>query len=147
MPDPSPLTVGVAFGGVSPEHEVSVISALQAVEYLDKDRYRPVPVYISKSGFWYTGDHLFDIDRYRDLDAVVRDATPVHLEHAEGRGAVLVEEVSGMLAKPARTRLDVMLVGLHGGAGENGSLQGCARRSTCRTPAAAFSARRWAWTR
>ena len=120
----SPLTVGVAFGGVSPEHEVSVISALQAVENLDRQKYRPVPVYIAKSGQWYTGAHLFDIERYRDLDDVIREATPVHLEQAAGRGAALVEERGSFLARPARTHLDVLFLGLHGGAGESGALQG-----------------------
>lgn len=120
----APLTVGVAFGGVSPEHEVSVISALQAVENLDRRKYRPVPVYIAKSGQWYTGAHLFDIERYRDLDKVIREAVPVHLEQAAGRGAALVEERGGFLARPARTHLDVLFLGLHGGAGESGALQG-----------------------
>lgn len=120
----TPLTVGVAFGGVSPEHEVSVISALQAVEHLDRSRYRPVPVYIAKSGRWYTGAHLFTIERYRDLDALLAEAVPVHLEQAEGRGAWLVEERARWPRRPARHRLDVLLLGLHGGAGENGALQG-----------------------
>jgi D-alanine-D-alanine ligase len=115
-----PLTVGVAFGGVSPEHEVSVISALQAVENLDRGKYRAVPVYIAKSGEWFTGEGLFEIERYRDLDAVMRRATPAHLEQAEGRGAYLVERGGAR----GRTRLDVMFLGLHGGTGENGSLQG-----------------------
>jgi D-alanine-D-alanine ligase len=124
MSQSSQLTVGVAFGGASPEHEVSVISSLQAVEHLDPTRYRPVPVYIAKSGQWFTGGHLFDVERYKDLDAVVRDAVPVHLEYGEGRGAWLVEEREGFFSRPRRHRLDVLFLGLHGGAGENGAVQG-----------------------
>lgn len=128
MPSPNPdggrLTVGVAFGGVSPEHEVSVISALQAVEHLDGAKYRPVPIYIAKSGAWYTGEGLFDIERYRDLDALVREARPLHLEHAAGRGVEAVSRRPGLLARTERVRLDVLLLGLHGGPGENGALQG-----------------------
>ena len=50
-----PLHVGVVLGGVAPEHEVSVISALQAAAALDRDRYTPVPIYVAKDGTWYTG--------------------------------------------------------------------------------------------
>lgn len=116
--------MGVVFGGESPEHEVSVISSLQAIEQLDRERYRAVPVYIAKSGQWFSGDELLEIERYVDLDALIRDASPVHLEHAEGRGAWLVEDHGGFLSKPRRTRLDVALLGLHGGPGENGAVQG-----------------------
>lgn len=123
-PDGSLLTVGVAFGGVSPEHEVSVISALQAVEHLDRAKYRPYPIYIAKSGAWYTGPHLFDIERYRDLDAVVREAVPVHFEHTAGRGVEAVAQRAGFFARPERTHLDVVFLGLHGGPGENGAIQG-----------------------
>ena len=51
-------TVAVFFGGRSVEHEISVISALQAINAFDTSKYDIVPVYISKSGKWYTGDVL-----------------------------------------------------------------------------------------
>jgi len=124
MHETRPLVVGIAFGGESPEHEVSVISSLQAMEHLDRDRYQPVPLYIAKSGHFYTGDVLFEIERYEDLDALVKASTPAHLEHAEGRGAWLVEAPGGWFEKPKRVHLDVLILGLHGGAGENGSIQG-----------------------
>lgn len=120
-----PLTVGVVFGGVSPEHEVSVISSLQAAAALDRSRYRPVPVYIGKDGRWYTGEYLFDTDAYRDLDLLREQAVPVRLDTQAYQQLVLVEEGGGWLGRRERKHaLDVVFLGLHGGEGENGSLQG-----------------------
>jgi D-alanine-D-alanine ligase len=121
------LTVGVVFGGVSPEHEVSVISALQAAAALDRERYDPVPIYIAKDGAWYTGDDRFlEPARYKDLDWVRREATPVRLDPRSYRTLKLVEARTPSLFNRSLETLsiDVMLLGLHGGAGENGGLQG-----------------------
>jgi D-alanine-D-alanine ligase len=124
-----PLNVGVVLGGVAPEHEVSVISALQAAAALDRDRYTPVPIYVAKDGTWYTGEPLLQVGRYRDLDALRAEAVPValaptphgHLDLLEDREAGAVERLQ---RPPLRTRIDVMLLGLHGGPGENGGIQG-----------------------
>jgi D-alanine-D-alanine ligase len=121
--------VGVALGGVAPEHEVSVISALQAAAALDRDRYDPVPLYIAKDGTWYTGESLLNVDRYADLDSLLEEAVPValcptphgRLELLENREAGAFERLS---RPPRRIPVDVMLLGLHGGAGEDGGLQG-----------------------
>lgn len=123
------LNVGVALGGVAPEHEVSVISALQAAAALDRACYDPVPIYIAKDGTWYTGEALLDVDRYADLDDLLDDAVPValcptphgRLELLENRDAGAFERLS---RPPRRFRVDVMLLGLHGGPGEDGGLQG-----------------------
>ena len=56
-------TVGVFFGGRSVEHEVSVVTAQQVMSAMDASRYRPVPVYVAKSGRWYTGEALRDLER------------------------------------------------------------------------------------
>ncbi|MCS4187905.1 D-alanine--D-alanine ligase family protein [Salinibacter ruber] len=124
-----PLQVGVVLGGVAPEHEVSVITALQAAAALDRDRYTPVPIYVAKDGTWYTGDALLEVKAYRDLDALREDALPMalaptpygHLELIEDRAPGILKR----LQRPAlRRRIDVMLLGLHGGPGENGGVQG-----------------------
>ncbi|MBQ9992048.1 MAG: D-alanine--D-alanine ligase, partial [Firmicutes bacterium] len=52
------IKVGVLFGGKSTENEVSVISGLQAAAALNKDKYEPVLIYISKQGVWYCGEEL-----------------------------------------------------------------------------------------
>lgn len=121
------LNVGVAFGGVAPEHEVSIISALQAAAALDRDRYRPVPIYVAKDGTWYTGEGLLEIERYKDLDRLRQEATAVTIDPASAHGALelVPRERGGWLnGSPARHRIDVMLIGMHGGSGEDGGLQG-----------------------
>ncbi|MFB6274414.1 MAG: D-alanine--D-alanine ligase family protein [Salinibacter sp.] len=124
-----PLNVGVVLGGVAPEHEVSVISALQAAAALDRDRYTPVPIYVAKDGTWYTGKPLLEVERYRDLDALREEAVPVALVPTpHGHLNLLEDRQSGVLQRlqrpPLRRRIDVMLLGLHGGSGENGGIQG-----------------------
>ncbi|HEX8385476.1 MAG TPA: D-alanine--D-alanine ligase family protein, partial [Rubricoccaceae bacterium] len=114
------------FGGVSPEHEVSVITSLQAAAALDRAAYTPVPVYIAKSGRWYTGPGLLDVERYRDLGAVVAGATEVTLQRREGGGpgARLVGTSRTLFRGPVEVVVDVLFLGLHGGPGENGAVQG-----------------------
>jgi D-alanine-D-alanine ligase len=121
--------VGVALGGVAPEHEVSVISALQAAAALDRDRYNPVPLYIAKDGTWYTGRALLNVDRYADLDALLEEATPVALRPTpHGRLDLLEDRDAGAFERfaypPRRIPVHVMLLGLHGGPGEDGGIQG-----------------------
>lgn len=116
--------IGLMFGGVSPEHEVSVISSLQAAAALDRHRYRPVPIYVAKDGTWYTGDVLLSTESYKDIDALRRAAVPVHIVPGSLGKLDLVAASSGVLRKPHRVTADVVFLGFHGGDGENGSMQG-----------------------
>jgi len=121
------LNVGVAFGGVAPEHEVSVITGLQAAAVLDRSRYRPVPLYVAKDGTWYTGAPLLDPDAYKDLGRLRAEAIPVVLDPTAHPGTLELVEMGkrGRFAgRPRRFRIDVMLLAFHGGEGENGGVQG-----------------------
>ena len=73
------IKVGVIFGGETVEHEVSIITALQAIEHINTDKYDVIPIYISKERIWYTGAMLKDIDVYRDFDELKRYAKQVVL--------------------------------------------------------------------
>ena len=64
------------FGGRSVEHDVSIITGLQACEQLDQ-RHQPVPIYIDRDGGWFTGPSLRRIETYR---AETLDAEPVVLD-------------------------------------------------------------------
>lgn len=116
--------IGVMFGGVSPEHEVSIISSLQAAAALDRARYRPVPVYVAKDGTWYTGDALLDPQAYQDMDTLLEAAVPVHVVPGSTGRLELVEASAGRFRRPQRVSIDVVFLGFHGGDGENGSMQG-----------------------
>ena len=52
--------VAVVFGGRSVEHEVSVITGLQVIENMDRDKYHIIPIYINKKGKWFTGESLME---------------------------------------------------------------------------------------
>ena len=61
-------SVAVFFGGQSIEHEISVITGALTLNSLDKTLYNPIPIYVDKDGKWYTGESLFDIDSYKNLE-------------------------------------------------------------------------------
>ena len=72
-------TIGVFFGGRSTEHEISVISANQAINAIDKDKFDVVPVYITKQGKWYTGDALLEISNYRNTASLLEKCQEVYI--------------------------------------------------------------------
>ena len=69
------LSVGVFFGGCSTEHEVSVISAVQAMHALDTEKYQVTPFYTTKQGVLYTGEALLQIENYRNIPALLEQCT------------------------------------------------------------------------
>jgi D-alanine-D-alanine ligase len=116
--------VGVVFGGRSVEHDVSIITGLQACEVLDA-RHEPVPLYMDREGRWFAGDQLRDIDTYRSGTV---DAEPVVLDVGSGLLRSQATERRGMFgrggARPEEQRLDVVIPATHGTQGEDGCLQG-----------------------
>lgn len=116
------INIGVFFGGTSVEHEVSVITAQQAIAQLKKmTKYKVVPIYISKQNQWYTGDHLTDIERFKDLKKVIAESTPVQLIKGE-KSALLVSVEKNKLKTLAN--IDMVFPIIHGTGGEDGTLQG-----------------------
>ncbi|GAK07867.1 D-alanine--D-alanine ligase family protein [Geomicrobium sp. JCM 19038] len=116
--------VGVFFGGISVEHEVSVISGLQAIHAMDADRYEAIPIYISKDRTWYTGEKLTDIEAYKDLKALLSEATPVIPVAADNGGIILQKNPAPRFGKREVSQIDVAFPVLHGTFGEDGGLQG-----------------------
>lgn len=120
------LNIGVIFGGQSPEHEVSVITALQVVAALDKQRYRAIPIYISKDGVWFTGPDLLNLETFKDLDTLPLISSQVHLQKSARSGVSLVADVPKKWfgKQILHIPLHMMFIALHGGEGENGGVQG-----------------------
>lgn len=117
-------TLLVAFGGMSPEHEVSVLTAIQAMAALSS-RHTVLPLYISKSGKWYTGSVLKELERYQDLNALENMATPCTFsKDITGRAVLLETGKTGLFKKPGVYYVDAVLPAFHGGDGENGAFQG-----------------------
>ena len=69
------IHVAVLFGGKSVEHEVSVISALQAIQSMNKDKYAVYPIYITKKNELYWGEDLDKIEEYKNIPALLQKST------------------------------------------------------------------------
>ena len=118
------INVGVFFGGTSVEHEVSIITALQAIAQLQKMKdYKVVPIYISKQNKWYTGSYLLEIEHFKDLNLVLKKATCIQLVKGV-RNAHLIESPLRKFKNPLVESIDVGFPIIHGTGGEDGSLQG-----------------------
>ncbi len=114
------IKVGVIFGGETVEHEVSIISAVQAMKSMDQEKYEIIPIYITKDRVWYTGKMLMDIDVYKDFDSLKRYAKKVVLYKKNGD---FVLQSLGLFKKEVET-IDIAFPIVHGNNAEDGTLQG-----------------------
>ncbi|MDQ3915487.1 MAG: D-alanine--D-alanine ligase [Actinomycetota bacterium] len=113
------LSVGVVFGGRSVEHDVSVVTAHQAMAVL-AGRHDVVPIYVTRAGRWLTSPALNDLGVYKQgrVDEVGEEvALPL-----DGSGGLRLP--GGRLKGPRGIPLDVVLPCIHGTFGEDGTLQG-----------------------
>ncbi len=116
------INVAVMFGGKSVEHEISVISALQAAEHLDREKYAVIPVYISKQGKMYTGDQIGNIEAYKNIQQLLKKSRQVLLTNEDGR--TVLADFPPKFGKKNKTVIDVVLPIVHGTNVEDGTLQG-----------------------
>ncbi|MCE5234511.1 MAG: D-alanine--D-alanine ligase family protein [Clostridiaceae bacterium] len=117
--------LGIFFGSRTAEHDVSVISGLQALENADKSKYNAFPVYISRAGEWFTGEPLKHIETYRDFDPNLKGLTRVFLPAVPNMNGLYTLESGGLFKRNAKVcNLDCALLALHGLHGEDGSIQG-----------------------
>ena len=116
-------TIGVFFGGRSTEHEISVISANQAMAAIDRDKYDVVPVYITKQGKWYTGEVLTDVKNYRNLNALLAQCTEVYMRPIFG-DYKLYKNRKPLFGSDVAATLDLAIPVLHGSNGEDGIFEG-----------------------
>lgn len=115
--------IGVFFGGRSTEHEISVISASQAMHAINRDKYNVTPIYISKQGKWYTGDALFDVANYRDITALLAKCREVYMRPIYD-DYNLYNAKKPIFGSDVLTRLDVVIPVLHGSNVEDGIFEG-----------------------
>jgi len=115
------IKVGVIFGGETVEHEVSIISAIQAMNKMDEEKYEIVPIYITKDREWYTGDMLKDIDVYQDLDLIKRYGVNVVLYYKNG--SYVLQKKNGLFKRTVK-EIDIAFPIVHGTNVEDGVLQG-----------------------
>ena len=123
MTDNIKINVGVIFGGRSTEHEVSIISAHQAMAALDENKYNAIPLYISKEGRWYSGDALKKLSGFKDMGRLLSEAFPIEISVNYGSREIFAR-AAGLFKKPWQQRIDVAFPVVHGTNAEDGSLQG-----------------------
>ncbi len=116
-------TIGVFFGGRSVEHEISVLTALQAMYAIDASRYNIIPVYISKEGRWYSGEPLLSVANYKDMTALKSRCEEVYMNPEYG-DYNLYRRKKSLFGSPVVATLDVVIPALHGTNGEDGVFQG-----------------------
>ena len=117
------IKVGVFFGGKSVEHEISIITANQAISNINKDKYEIVPIYISKKGTMYTGDKLLDLQEYRDIDKLIKSLDEVACVNA-GDKVNILRASHKLFSNNVINTIDVAFPIMHGTNGEDGSIQG-----------------------
>lgn len=115
------IKVGVIFGGESAEHEVSIISAIQAINKMNEEKYDIIPIYITKDRQWYTGAMLKDIDSYQDLSLIKKYATNVVLVEKNNR--FILQKKKGLFKREV-AEIDIAFPIVHGTNVEDGVLQG-----------------------
>ena len=115
--------IGVFFGGRSTEHEISVISASQAMHAINRDRFDVTPIYITKQGEWFTGDALFDVANYRHTDDLLKKCEKVYMKPIYG-DYNLYKTKKSFFGSDVLTTLDVVIPVLHGSNGEDGIFEG-----------------------
>ena len=115
------IKLGVIFGGESVEHEVSIISALQAIKNLDEEKYEVIPIYIAKDKTWYTGAMLKEVEYFKDFDNTKKYAKKVVLVKKDN--SFVLQSTSGLFRKDI-AELDAVLPVVHGAGVEDGTLAG-----------------------
>ena len=117
------IKVGVLFGGKSVEHEISVISAIQAMGYLNRDKYYVIPVYITKNNEFYVGENIGNIEAYTDLPSLLKASQRVIMVNEGGR-TQLIKYPQKLFSKPLYDYIDIAFPVVHGTNVEDGTLQG-----------------------
>ena len=119
-------SVGIVFGGCSPEYPVSLESAHAVLENMDRERYSPVMIGITREGQWllYEGD----ISRIAG-DTWAQEGIPAVLSLDRGAGTLYAMRREGGVPSLEERHLDVLFPVLHGANGEDGSVQGAAQLS------------------
>ncbi|HEY8365376.1 MAG TPA: D-alanine--D-alanine ligase family protein [Haloplasmataceae bacterium] len=113
------LNVGVVFGGKSVEHEVSIISALQMIENMNKLKYNPITIYLTKDNDFYYHEDMTDIKMFKNIDDLKKRAKKV-IFHKQGNKLLLYSIKKRKIKK--LYEIDVIFLVTHGTNCEDGTL-------------------------
>ena len=117
------IKLGVIFGGKSVEHEISIITANQAINSINTEKYEIVPIYLSKNGVIYTGNDLLELSNFRDMDKLFKTLTQIMLVN-DGKNVNLVRFPAKKFGNNIINTIDVAFPIMHGTNGEDGTIAG-----------------------
>ncbi len=112
------MKIGLLYGGVSVEHEISIISAMQIYEVI-KTKHNVINIYYAKDNKFYIGDILNSIENYKDLDSIVKNCVEVTFV---SKGSEVFLQEQKLFGK--KHQIDLAFLALHGATGEDGRIQG-----------------------
>lgn len=115
--------IAVFFGCRSVEHEVSIISAVQAMNAINRNKYDVTPVYVAKDGTMYSGDGLFTIENYRDIPTLLSKSHKVTFIKSEN-GVVMHRLEQKIFKKTPDVAVDLAFPIVHGTNCEDGTMAG-----------------------
>lgn len=118
------IKVGVFFGGCSVEHEISVISALQAINAMDKEKFQVIPIYIDKNGIMHTGNALLDINNYSDIEKLLSLCNQITISRINENVFLFRNPPKKIIGKNIISRIDIAFPIVHGTNCEDGTIQG-----------------------
>ncbi len=114
------LNIGFIYGGKSTEHEISVISAVQAMSHIDKEKYEAIPIYISKDSKMYTSDILKDMKTYKDLNNLKKKCNEIVITKKDEKICLMKNSFPFKII----AYVDLFFPVMHGYNTEDGSLEG-----------------------
>ncbi|MCR5358053.1 MAG: D-alanine--D-alanine ligase [Lachnospiraceae bacterium] len=115
--------VAMIFGGKSVEHEVSVISGIQAILSMDTDKYEVIPVYMTKKNEMYIGSDIGNIEAYKDIKGLLLRSQRVIMVNENGR-VKLIQFPLKKFGKNQEQEIDIAFPVVHGTNVEDGAFQG-----------------------
>ncbi len=115
--------VALMFGGKSVEHEVSVISGIQAYLSMDTEKYDVIPVYLTKKNEMYVGEKIGKIEYYKDINGLLKDSQRVIMMN-ENDHIMLTPYLQKLFGKKEEQEIDIVFPVVHGTNVEDGALQG-----------------------
>lgn len=115
--------VAMIFGGKSVEHEVSVITGIQALLSMDTDKYEVIPVYMTKQNEMYIGEDIGKIESYKDIKGLLAKSQRVIMLNEDGK-VVLTPYPMKKFGKNNVVEIDVAFPAVHGTNVEDGAFQG-----------------------